>query len=66
METKQKILIVDDSAMNRQILSEVLGSDYDYLFAGDGLQALELLSQIPTSGWCCWISACPSWTASAC
>lgn len=50
METKQKILIVDDSAMNRQILSEVLGSDYDYLFAGDGLQALELLSQNPDVG----------------
>ena len=47
METKQKILIVDDSAMNREILSEVLGSDYDYLFAGNGLQALEQLSQNP-------------------
>ena len=33
--------------MNREILSEVLGSDYDYLFAGDGLQALEQLSQNP-------------------
>ena len=47
METKQKILIVDDSAMNREILSEVLGGDYDYLFAGSGLQALEQLSQNP-------------------
>ena len=33
--------------MNREILSEVLGSDYDYLFAGNGLQALEQLSQNP-------------------
>lgn len=31
--------------MNREILSEVLGGDYDYLFAGNGLQALEQLSQ---------------------
>ena len=33
--------------MNREILSEVLGGDYDYLFAGNGLQALEQLSQNP-------------------
>lgn len=38
-----KVLIADDSKMNQQILSEILGDRYEYLYADDGLQALELL-----------------------
>lgn len=38
-----RILIADDSKMNQQILSEILGDRYEYLYADDGLQALELL-----------------------
>ena len=38
-----KILIADDSKMNQQILSEILGDRYEYLYADDGMQALELL-----------------------
>lgn len=38
-----RILIVDDSKMNQQILSEILGVRYEYLYADDGMQALELL-----------------------
>lgn len=38
-----KILIADDSKMNQQILSEILGVHYEYLYADDGLQALDLL-----------------------
>ena len=41
-----KILIADDSKMNQQILSEILGDRYEYLYADDGLQALELLLDI--------------------
>ena len=37
------ILIADDSKMNQQILSEILGVRYEYLYADDGMQALELL-----------------------
>lgn len=44
MKKKQKILIVDDSKLNQQILAEVLGEQYAYLYADDGLQALEVLS----------------------
>ena len=40
---KAKILIADDSKMNQQILSEILGVRYEYLYADDGMQALELL-----------------------
>lgn len=38
-----EILIADDSKMNQQILSEILGVRYEYLYADDGMQALELL-----------------------
>mgnify|MGYP004699816155 CR=1 FL=1 len=38
-----RILIADDSKMNQQILSEILGVHYEYLYADDGMQALELL-----------------------
>ena len=38
-----KILIAGDSKMNQQILSEILGVHYEYLYADDGMQALELL-----------------------
>ena len=38
-----KILIAGDSKMNQQILSEILGGRYEYLYADDGMQALDLL-----------------------
>lgn len=37
-----RILIADDSKMNQQILSEILGGRYEYLYADDGMQALDL------------------------
>ena len=43
MKKKQKILIVDDLKLNQQILAEVLGEQYAYLYADDGMQALEHL-----------------------
>ena len=42
---KQQILIVDDSAMNRMILAEILGADYRILEAENGEEGLELLRQ---------------------
>lgn len=38
-----RILIADDSKMNQQILSGILGVRYEYLYADDGMQALDLL-----------------------
>lgn len=43
MEPKQKILIVDDSEINRAILKEILGEGYEYLEAENGLRAIEIL-----------------------
>lgn len=40
-----KILIVDDYAMNRQLLTEILESKYSIIQAEDGAQALELLEK---------------------
>ena len=42
---KEKILIVDDSEMNRAILSEILGDDYEILEAEDGVQGVDLLQK---------------------
>ena len=42
---KQKILIVDDSEMNRFILTQMLQSEYSILEAGDGYRAVELLRE---------------------
>ena len=40
---KQKILIVDDSEMNRAILTGILDDGYDFLEAENGLQAIDVL-----------------------
>lgn len=47
--TKGKILIVDDSEMNRSILSDILSDEYEILEAGDGLQAMEILNRYSDS-----------------
>ena len=41
---KSKILIVDDAELNREILSEMLGDGYDYAYAGDGIEAIDILN----------------------
>ncbi|MDO4560248.1 MAG: EAL domain-containing protein [bacterium] len=43
MTTRRKILIVDDSTINRQILGNILADDYDLLEAADGRTALDVL-----------------------
>ena len=41
----EKILIVDDSEMNRSILTDILGPEYDIIEAENGLQAVATLQQ---------------------
>ena len=41
----QTILIVDDMEINRDILTEMLGDEYDILTASDGNEALELIKR---------------------
>lgn len=45
IQTGQKILIVDDSEMNREILSEMLGDEYEIIEAEDGAQAIAVLQK---------------------
>ncbi len=47
-QTRQNILIVDDSEMNRAILAEILGSDYNILEACNGQECLAMLDQYDT------------------
>ena len=37
--TKQKILIADDSEMNRELLAAILEEEYDIIQVNDGVQA---------------------------
>ncbi|MGN1231438.1 MAG: two-component system response regulator, partial [Anaerotignum sp.] len=48
MQTKderQAILVVDDSAMNREILADILSDTYRIVEAENGIQAVELLGR---------------------
>lgn len=43
MRNKRRILVVDDSAVNRALLKEILGDQYQVSEAADGVSALDLL-----------------------
>ena len=45
MDKRQKILIVDDSNLNRDILKEILGDTYNYLEAENGNQAIQMIGE---------------------
>ena len=48
LRVKQQILIVDDSEMNREILTEMLQDDFRILEAENGEEALKMLKQYGT------------------
>lgn len=43
---KEKILIVDDSEMNRMILGDILEDDFDIILAENGVVAVEILKKM--------------------
>ncbi len=45
---KQKVLIADDSAMNRTILADMLGDEFEIIEVEDGVQAVEALGKYGT------------------
>ena len=45
MNTKEKILIADDSEINRAMLSDILSPDYEVLEASNGEEVVECLKQ---------------------
>ena len=40
---KNKVLIIDDAAFNREMLTEILEKEYEILTAEDGQKGIELL-----------------------
>ena len=40
---REKVLIVDDIELNREILAVALGDEYEVLQASDGVQTIEIL-----------------------
>lgn len=42
---KKKILIADDSEMNRELLTDILGDKYDYIYTSDGEETIKVLSE---------------------
>lgn len=43
--TKYKILIVDDSVINRTILADILEGNFEILEASDGIEAIQMIKQ---------------------
>ena len=43
VKSKPTILIADDSVINQRFLADILGEEYEYLYADNGMHALELL-----------------------
>lgn len=43
-EKKKTVMIVDDSKFNQEMLSEMLGEQYEYVYANDGVQAIDILN----------------------
>ena len=56
-ENRETILIVDDSAMNRMLLSDILADTYNIIEAEDGEQAIAIL-QPPKYRSLSWIWSC--------
>lgn len=60
-QRRKKILIADDSEMNRDLLAAILEDEYDIVQANDGVKAVDYLQK--SFLWCFWILLCLRWTA---
>ena len=47
INVRKSVLIADDIEMNREILGDLLGGDYDIYYAGDGAETLQVLRGHP-------------------
>ena len=45
LEERQKILVVDDSKFNQELIMEILGEEYQYVLANDGLEFFKKIGQ---------------------
>lgn len=61
---KLKVLVVDDSELNREMLGSMLENEYEIVEAENGKQAIDILRKMYRS--CpsfCWTFKCRRWTA---
>ncbi len=66
-QSRQQILIADDSAMNRMLLAEILGpTSASWKPPTAKSVSSSCATTQATSHWCCWTSICRYWTASMC
>ena len=42
---KRQVLIVDDEFVNQQVLGKMIGDDFDFLYASDGISALKVIDE---------------------
>lgn len=42
---KNRILVADDNKLNQDLLSAILGNDYDYLYANNGIEVISALEK---------------------
>ena len=40
---RRKVLVVDDELINRELLGNIISSDYEVLYAADGIEAMNLI-----------------------
>ena len=59
-QRRKKILIADDSEMNRDLLAAILEDEYDIVQANDGVICRSTQKSFL---WCFWILLCLRWTA---
>ena len=45
IDLKRQVLIVEDEPINQALLGNILHDDYDLLYAGDGVEALEIVKE---------------------
>ena len=45
---KERVLLVDDSQLNRAMLAEILAGQFEILEAGNGAEALKLIQKYET------------------
>ena len=54
MDTKGKILIVDDAELNRSVLADILDEKYEIIVAENGLEAIVQIEKTSTSSPLCF------------
>lgn len=58
---KNRILVADNNKLNQDLLSAILGNDYDYLYANNGIEVISALEKTKLSILFYLILTCHKW-----